>query len=97
MIGRVLTQHQAFEVANPDEAEIQKAYEAYRQAVHRAKHGSLAGYKARREFPCKGFLTVVDQMQTMLIVECDTCGFLTTCRREQSPLSTAVQTTGADW
>lgn len=84
--------HQEYEARNPDELDSQRGYETVRQAAYEAKHGTLDGYQPTRQFPCPGALRVVEQMQRLVIVECDECGFLTTCRRDRSPLAH-----GATW
>ena len=83
-MARYLELHRELERDVYGETEMQQAYENCRRAAHKLAHaGSLHGYTATREFPCKGALRVADELRNdnndvvFLFVECDSCGYQT--------------------
>lgn len=87
VIGAILEPHDRYERATRGE-EIEQAYENDRRAAHKLQHGSLHGFQPTRAFPCRGSLTVRDEIVegrrgqlhpvgTVLFVmaECDACGY----------------------
>lgn len=76
--------HAQLEALFPSELEIEQAYEGQRQAQHIARHGSLTGYKAARQFPCPGrLITTAEDANGMVTLGCNCCEWSTTARPEQ--------------
>ena len=72
--------HAQFEAEDPGAAAHAQQLEASRMVAYAAKHGSAEGFRALREFPCRGTLRVEDPGQRMWMVACDACGYATSVR-----------------
>lgn len=88
--GRLVQMHAAFEARNHDVAEYEQLSEQHRQALYARQHGSLDGYRPRREFPCPGALRVYAETDTYLLIACDTCDYENACRIEHKPSGAAA-------
>ena len=78
--GLVWMMHNVFEADRSDEADAEVEYERQREQTYERKHGSLEGYVAGREFPCRGALREYDRASGLVLVACDCCSFQTSYR-----------------
>ena len=84
-VGAVWMMHAQFETERSSEADAEVEYERHREQVYERKHGSLDGYVAGREFPCRGALREYDRTAGLALVACDSCPFQTSYRPDAEP------------
>lgn len=83
--GPVWMMHHVFESERSEEADAELEYERQREQNYERKHGSLEGYVAGREFPCRGALREYDRTSGLVLVACDSCPFQTSYRPTEVP------------